>query len=606
MKTKKYKKIIAAVVLGGAPLLWSACSDTWDNHYDVSEGGMAGQATLFQNIANDKDLTIFYNVIDKIGGTETLNSPQQLTVWAPIGLTSSQADSIIQVYEKDKAAGMKWEDNKAVTQFFYNHAARFLRPVSSLTNDTVRMLSNKYMNLIGTSNTSGTLNGNPFNEAILCNNGILYKTANVQTFFPNVREFLEQNAGMDSIASMIKSFDDYKLDEDASVAGGVVDGKTVYLDSVMNLYNRFLSTYGFIQREDSLYAFLAPTNEVWNREYEKYNKYFNYYTDNGDAATKAINDSLADINTKLAIVMGRFFNISKDFKYNRHPKDSLVNTMYVERQSHNPRSNVYYNPETGILDGLQRYECSNGYVYVDNKGVIDPHTTFFGRRDIPAYSSLYYEIEKDKDNSDMMNVSTDRYTIKDTIANTTDIYNFIKVTATKSDINHSKLTYTLPQTLSGVYYNIYLVTIPDEEKGLPCWFQVSKSEIELDKNGNGKMKEENYNNPHPVTSDPNIAAATFNNKERCYIASPEKVDTILIQAAVQFTYSGASLDDGAVKLTISSIGPSQAKWRETIYTRILRLNEIILVPFETKEEAEAAAEDLDAFNDKKLEANKEN
>jgi hypothetical protein len=43
-----------------------------------------------------------------------------------------------------------------------------------------------------------------------------------------------------------------------------------------------------------------------------------------------------------------------------------------------------------------------------------------------------------------------------------------------------------------------------------------------------------------------------------------------------------------------------------IYTRTLSLCEFILVPFETKEEAEAAADDMDAFNDELLEANKEN
>ncbi len=96
------------------------------------------------------------------------------------------------------------------------------------------------------------------------------------------------------------------------------------------------------------------------------------------------------------------------------------------------------------------------------------------------------------------------------------------------------------------------------------------------------------------------------NNQRCYVSSAEKVDTILIQSGVQFTYSSYGLDDGTVNLKVSSFGPSSGTYREKIYTRTLRLNEFILVPFETKEEAEAAADDIDAFNDELLEANKEN
>ena len=96
------------------------------------------------------------------------------------------------------------------------------------------------------------------------------------------------------------------------------------------------------------------------------------------------------------------------------------------------------------------------------------------------------------------------------------------------------------------------------------------------------------------------------NSTRCYVASEAKVDTILIQSGVQFKYSAYGLDNGVVKMTVRSFGPSNASYREKVYTRTLRLNEIILVPFETKEEAEEAADNIEAFNDEILEANKEN
>ncbi len=606
MKTNRFSKIIAAVVVVGTSVLWTACTDTWNEHYDVTAGGMADQPTLLENIKSDAALANFYRVIAAIGGEETLNSPQQLTVWAPKGLTTAQADSVIAVYQDGVSKGLKWEDNKAVQQFFQNHVALYARTISSLTDDTISLMNKKYMRLRGTSASTGFIGNNPFDEAVLCCNGMLYKTASMQHFFPNVREYLEQQTRLDSVASLIAKFDEYELDEQSSVAGGIVDGKTIYLDSVTVLSNDLLSAYGYIQREDSIYSMVVPTNEVWTQQYEKYRNYYQY------DPTVMNADSLTDINARLSIVCGRFFNTSMDNKYNRHPEDSLVNTAYSERQLHNPRKNVYYRPfdSDGILNGLEKVECSNGFVYVDNKGVIDPHTTFFGRSDIEANFARYYEVPKNANGDDRMDVYGGQYLIydSDTTYNIEKYYNYVEVRA-KTASEQSEIMYKLPSTLSDVYYNVYLVTVPDNYTNLPCWFQVKHSE----KNAKGNFPSaSSYENPRPITLDDSLTIANVDvilaqtNNKRCYVASAEKVDTVLIQTAVKYDYSGVGLDEGVVRLTIGSFGPSSATMREKIYTRTLRLNEIILVPFETKEEAEAAADDLDAFNDELLEANKEN
>ncbi len=606
---------MTATLLLASLVLWSACADTWDEHYAAESGGMADQPSLLSNIAADSKLANFYNVIQAIGMSDMLDSPQQLTVWAPLGLTSVQADSVVAVYEDDKASGKKDEDNRAITQFFQNHVSLYTRTVSSLTNDTISMLNGKYMNLVGTSDVSGTLQNNPFNDAVICNNGILYKADNVQTFFPNIREYTELQANMDSLTMFLALYDEYELDENSSVAGGVVDGKTVYLDSVTNLTNELLTKYGYIQREDSSYILIAPTDELWKAEYDKYRQYFNY-------SSKVTNaDSLADVLTKNDIICGRFFNTSRSSKYNFNSSDSLCNTQYMNLQNHNPRQNVYYNPESGILSGLEKVECSNGYVYVDNKGVIEPQTTFFGRKDLEAYSARYYEIPKDGDNEETMIVSTDTYTKMvakepvgedeeegseaDAVVETEEgkTYSYVSVTP-KVASNPTELEYTIPSTFSNCYYNIYLVTVPGD---LPLWFQVQQSEV--NSSGNFPTSSTYFNNPHPVTEgsvENSDVILNQSRSERCYVASAEKVDTILLQSAVKYSYSSMGLDDGVVKLTIGSFGPSSTTYRDKIYTRNLRLNEIIMIPFETENEALEAADDIDAFNDELLEANKEN
>ena len=590
------------MVLAGTPLFWSSCADSWSEHYDVTDGGMADQPSLLQNIQSDASLSNFYRVVNAIGMSDALGAAQQLTVWAPRNLTNAQADSIIAVYEADKAAGLKKEDNKAITQFYQNHVALYARPISSLTDDTVAMLNKKYMHLIGTSDKTGTLNGNAFDDAVLSNNGILYKTNGIQPFFPNVREYIEKREGLDSLVQMIKGFDEYELDEKSSVAGGVEDGKTVYLDSVTVLTNDLLSSLGYIQREDSVYTLLAPTDEVWRQLYDKYRQYYVY------DPSVANSDSLAEYYTRWSILRGRFFNTSPNFKYNRNPQDSLVNTHYFERQNHNPRTNVYYKPYETILNGLEKVTCSNGEVYIDNKGVIDPHTTFFGRTDLQATLATYYEVPKNTANVETMSVNRwTRYRsvyYADSTQEVTKTTEYITVAATNSG-DQSKITYTLPSILSGAYYNIYIVTMGQD---LPNWFQVGHSE----KNARGTFPTEQYwDNPHPITAESDVENVdeilSLSKNSTCFVTNAgDDTDTLLVQKAVQFPYSSAGLDDGVVKLIVRSMGPSSPKKLNVIYTRTLSLCEFILVPFETKEEAEAAADDLDAFNDELLEANKEN
>lgn len=621
MKRNKINSILAAALLATTPVLWSACSDTWDDHYAVAEGGMADQPSILASIEADQSLANFLRVIKTIGGAETLDSPQQFTVWAPVNFTSDQADSVIAVYEKDKAAGLKLLDNRAMKQFMQNHVALYSRPVSSTTNDTIKMLNNKYMQLVGKSATSGTLSNNPFNEMIICNNGIIYKTQHIQNFFPNVREFIDQNATTDSLTQLIKLYDEYVLDEKASVAGGIQDGKVVYLDSVTILTNRFLNNYGPIHREDSVYTVIVPTDGVWKTLYEKYSQYYQYASNVNNA------DSLRNVTTQSRIIQGRFFNTSKNWALNAHPQDSLCNTLYSSYQSHNPRKNVFYNPQETLFAGLKSYECSNGTVYIDDKGVIDPAKTFFGRMDLEAYSPRYYENPLNSSNEETMTISQRVYTPQvvdkvETVENedgtTTEVityknghnYYYANVVA-KSNSAQTSVIYNIPDLLSNVYYNVYVVTCPGNgtnvAETLPTWMQVAYKREKAD--GTFPARDTVFVNPHPVTAgscENSDVILKQSKNENCFVTSTEKVDTILVAKAFQANVSGWGLDDATVKFTIGSWERSPSASRDKLYTRTLHLSELILVPFNTKEEAEAAADDIDAFNDVLLEANKEN
>lgn len=637
MKTNKYTKFMAAVLLTGAPMLWSACTDDWNEHYDIVPDGMAEQASLYEKIKADSKLDNFRKVIEAIGGKETIDSPQQLTVWAPTNMTEEQADSVIAIFREDEAAGIKWKDNRAIKQFMQNHIALYSRPISSLTDTAIHMLNKKYMRLVGESPTKGTLDGNEFNVMEICNNGILYKTANLQRFFPNIREYTELN-GLDSVATFIKSFDKYTLDEMSSVEGGVIEGHTVYLDSVTNLSNNILNRNGLIQREDSDYIFIAPTNEVWKNEFEKYQQYFQY------ASNVNQRDSLSNVMSQNRIFESRFFNMSSTSKHNQHPEDSLTNTHYYEHQIHNPRKNVYYDPQNTLLAGLDKVECSNGYIYIDTKGAIDPVTTFFGRNDVQAESGFNYEIPTSSDNKELMDAGYGTYytytyeEFPDSVwefdeygdsalvprveKKVNQEYRYVEFKA-KTASNHTDITYTLPETFSNVYYNIYVVTVPGRgtdtnvKDSLSSYFTVEcKAQdvngkfVNCGNDANGNRATNNGYMLNPVKYDENSPLTGYadlkgqSNFDRAYATNATKVDTILISKAKAFDVSSYGIDKGVVTLQFKSFGPAATKVKEKVYTRSLRFDEILLVPFNTKEEAEAAAFDLDALNDVLLELNK--
>lgn len=656
---KIYKGLVTGAIMAGVSMIGTSCTDSWNEHYDAQSGGSADQPSLLANIEADASLSGFLKVVKAIGAADKLNSPQQFTIWAPRNLTDAKVDSIINVYLEDERAGVKYEDNRAVTQFLNNHMAMYSRPISALTNDTVRMLNKKYMTLVGTSPLSGTLDGTPFSDMTLCNNGILYKTDEMQRFFPNIREYLEQY-GYKGITGFFKSFDKYELDLQESVEGGVVDGQTVYLDSVTNLTNIVLydpedicknyglencyhqgRNYGDISAEDSIYAFLAPTDEVWNKEYEKYSQYFNFpdFVEN--------RDSLQEVTAKQMIIEGRFFNMSKSSKYNQHPEDSLTTTKYSHDQYHNPRTHVYYKPQENILAGLEKVTCSNGEVYVDNKGVVDPRNIFFTRNLSSSYT-LPTNAGEPTMTADRLTWATYKIVDVNVDEETGDVsyetkegkkYSYVAVSA-KKNTDRSQITYTIPGVLSNVYYNIYVVTVPgsiNREPGnispdgtsntLSSWFDAqcfiqtqTSRDHDSNKYGNSadgvtSEKDAYMYNPRSYSEGDDITGYSYfakeSNRTRAFISSPSKVDTILISKAKVFPVSGYYSDmEGTVQIKFTAFGSTSGREelgnadKERGYTRTLRFNQLILVPFETKEEAEAAALDLDAFNDEVLEEKK--
>ncbi|MBR5963508.1 MAG: hypothetical protein IK000_05090 [Bacteroidaceae bacterium] len=602
----------------------ASCSDEWAKHYSVEGMDSAADApTLWAHMKSmDDELGELCRVLEHVGYDKVLDSPQSFTVWAPT-LTQAQADSIIALYDQQSHStitlpggivrNIQDKENKAITQFVQNHMALYGRSVPSVFNDTILMMNGKNMIL-----TERNINGAPFvKKNIVACNGILYTLAAPLPFEPNVREALGlQPEMLDNVNQFFSCFDKYELDESSSVQQGIVDGKIIYADSVITSSNKLYSTLGWIEREDSDYFFFAPSDEVWNKEYDEYLPYFNY----DDMVENR--DSLARLNAQFAIVRGRFFN--RRLQKN-DGLDSIVNTMYVKSKYYYGL-NVYIQPYATILAGQPTIECSNGEIIIDTEGRIDPKTTFLEDRYLLASNS---STRKSPlllaGNRRVEAVSIKTRSIKDsvhyTVAGDTQIITFpelkektyIEVTPqTFSNVanRNSSIYFYLPNTFSGLYYNVYLVMVPafantsgyKSTDVLPTRFQVYYNErLQMPRTS--------------VTDDPNDDVAynapdnervltvpfgeTHKSGNQYFLTSGDKVDVICIDKARQpkvTAFNAFGTSTPAMRYRVTS-NVRQSDLNKGIQTNVLRINRLIYIGFKTAEEAKAYQLDLSNLNE---------
>lgn len=614
MKTNKYIIPLAITFAAGSALMLGACSDEWDDHYEGSLDSSADAPTLYEQVKADPDLSNLLRVIDHVGYKAVLSSPQTLTLWAPV-ITSAQADSVISLYEVQKRLlvtlpdgsqrNTKDKDNTAITQFMQNHIALFGHSVSTAYKDSIRMMNGKYMLL-----TSNDLNGVPFvKKNIVASNGIMFKLGEKQPFFPNIREALSLEDKLTGVADYYRQFDQYELDETSSVQMGVVDGEIVYADSVTTLTNRLYNTLGYIQREDSSYLFLAPSYDVWKRDSTKYHTYFNYIN------SMENRDSVAGLNASMGVLRGRLFNIN--LQHNNY-EDSLINTAYYNHPDYYGL-NVFYNPKSawnpatneGILGGLTPQRCSNGVLYMDEEGRIDPKLTFLQNRYILGSSIRSHSIPQLMVNSErqpQVAITTHYLPDQDFVEygdTTVDISmlkeNFVEIAPiTYSGVTNrnSSIYFTLPNTVSGMYYNVYVVMVPlycaqegyTEDRIRPTRFHVYYNERLMTPRTNTSQTNPNED-PEFESPDRDRALALPEGETHGsgtnFETTGDQIDLICIDKARLATVSGYN--------AFGSVSPTQryrlttdirqSQLNNNTHTNIMYINRVIYIPFETEEEA---------------------
>ena len=539
---------MAAVVL-------AACTDEWDGHYAEDK---STKGTLWEAIQERSELSNFARVIEATGYKERLESSQMFTVFAPVNenFSSEEAEALIGSYEKEKAQGVREEDNSVVAQFVQNHIALFNRSVSSMTNDSITLMNGKYEVLTAQKFGERTI----LSRNQYVGNGVLFTIEGPEEYFPNVFEYIGLNGQTDSLFEFLDLYSVYEFAPDQSVAGDIVDGKTVYLDSVFHLTNAMLREYGHINREDSNYLALVPSDRMWKELYDEYVGYFNY----NNLTMKR--DSMVRTHTRRAIADGTIFNLNMQAAYLR---DSARSTKYEDLYANEisyaePRYYIYRNPYVGggAFEGAAETVCSNGRVMIQDTWKIDKRETFYQQIKVEAEANRYVDtIIQAKEPLNVRAVPMSNPFYGKISAN------YFMEAQPLTTASSTSVRYSIPDQLSNLGYDIYAVFVPaiaynenaSAEDRLPCRVRFTLGYLEQD----GTETTTSLRNP--VDNAVNFET------------TPDVIDTLLVAQDFKFPTCAFGLEDPQVTLRVASNLTSSMSSR---FTRTLRMDCIILKPHE--------------------------
>ncbi len=475
-KVRKLAKAFLPFYLFTLLPLFAACADTWDDHYE-KKGDDLNDASIWQAITENGNLSNFANVVKACGYDKALNSSQVFTVFAPTNeqFTAQEAEELIAGYNAEKGK-VNEDDNTVIKEFIQNHIAMYNHSISDMSNDSLVMMNGKKAQL---SNTS--FGGQPLLEKNLhYNNGVLFTIMGKAKYFSNVFEYLRKDADLDSIANFFYNSHFYRkvFVPERSVAGGLENGKTVYLDSVFVQQNDLFDwdmLDAELNHEDSTYWMVVPTNKEWKKLIEEYESYFNY-DDN-----TPFRDSMVYTMPRMAIVDGTTF--SRTLNTDAHLTDSALSTSaaetYVSRNYSwgNPNLHYYqfggkslvntqkpFSP-TGIFSNTEDIVCSNGLVKKTDDWRINKLNTFYQWLIIEAEDQSSIKEVSKSENTTTKEKEPTVTPITRKVMNNNRFYGkvwsdaFVEFEQAKTTVNHS-VTFNIRNVLSNIPYDIYLVTAP--------------------------------------------------------------------------------------------------------------------------------------------------
>lgn len=559
MKMNRIYRNAMAVLALAVGAMTTACSD-WDDHYGVSNTGVVGNANgyLWENIKSNEQLSMFANLLEKVGYDSILSTSQSFTVWAPTN------DVLAADYDRLN----NLSESELLREFVKNHIARNLYAATgNIGTQKVLMLNKKVVTFSGSgSYTMG--DANVVNANIPNYNGIMHTVDKEITFNYNIYETIDSTKyPLDSLHGYFAKYNVRQFLPGSSVEGSVVDGQITYVDSVFLENNLLFYDYNaLINREDSSYTMIAPTDRAWRSTYERISKYFNYvsgyqFIDRSDTPvdTAVTFDAgyLKDSLIKQSIMSSLFFN--NNIRTNRNlltlepgqnfpATDSLQSTLGHK---------YYASDATELFSEGIKLERSNGNFWLVDSLHLFPWRTYVPIIKIEAESGYTVIPEQYRSSAFSVYETTKNPNVPGRVSN----YRYLSVYS-ESQSNPSFHMY-LPNVLSTTYV-IFGVFVPANITDTAFQGEILPNRARM----------RIYYNRANGTKAPTPRNGSY------FTTNPEKVDTVNMgEFEFPIAYRGTSSGQSMYypSLTIEGNARNNKNYHEDY---VLRMDCVILVPKE--------------------------
>lgn len=523
--------------LGGVGGFLSSCSD-WDDHYE-NEAANSAELTLWDAIQQRSDLSDFAQVLEKtmvfrqhkktpVSYADLLKGGRSFTLFAPVNGTFNK-DSILSLVTTANG-------DSAVERFFImNHLSQNLVSADG-TEKNFRLLNYKNASFV-----DNKVNNVGFRESnIHSKNGIMHVMDRQLPYMMTIYEALVALPQFKSHGEFLASYNEDEFNESASVSSGIVDGKKIYIDSVMIERNKLMDRVGRLNAEDSLYYVVIPTEAGWNKAWNTAFECFKYPKTNKDA------DSLQHFYAYCALMddaVYSYYQQKAHIESRAYPYTWIKSYAYPERQ-------VIYNYDypfspTGIFGSAkERYQCSNGMIFASDEWVFNPTRTY----------NTYRHVEGEAESS-VISYTYCTMTKIDALGDSISARAFTHIKPEKGNSNWN-VTYKLTNALSTTY-DVYVRVLPKSVTGgenkRPCRFTATINYYDEE----GKEQHYTFNNGTPINTNPNIVDVV-------------KVGTFKIPTC---NYGQGDGGQPSITLTCSIRANENAKYDRNFY-----LDDIILYP----------------------------
>lgn len=629
LKTQKYMDIKSTRWLSGAMLSalfatgFTACTD---DHFNINSD-VLGKQSIWENIKSKPELSEYADILQIVKYSQTenkttsesyadvLNGDQTFTVWAPVNGSFPYT-----YYKSLLASGNRDSIYKVEKELIRNNMTRYTHVINGKDSVKIDLFNAKaaWLNY----NNQTLKNAKMTTPNIGSTNGVLHIVDKPVEYQYNLYEFMATLPELDSLNSFIKSFQTLEFDEYSSTKGPTVNGVVTYVDSVTRISNDYTNRLikAYLEREDSNYVMVMPTNDAWKNTLAKTQKYFKYktsykqdvntQTETGKDTTitgletvftQAELDSIVNLRSKNAIAHNLVFNAN--WQYEQIPitnigdiraadarKDSLLTTSGTKFKKTGTKNltngdNVLEAESFADMFGnADPIETSNGYAYIVNEFNY-PTTTYAPIIDNSAivssesadnqctisYTTKTYEEEANKHYG--ANLEDESIALRDSAYK----YTYL-VMGPKSSTSNPGAFFRVRDVLS-CKYDIFVVIGYNTDYDLPNKF---RAYISYD-NETKRVNNEALKNPNEDALDAKESSIYnsnyFVNKKPCADANGvvQYTDTICIAKDFEFPISYMDIKDAYPVIQIKSNFTSSEK---SYYSREIWVNSIILKPKE--------------------------